>query len=76
MKRLLRKLDETGDSRVEFDLESGENLAAARAAFDEAVKKGSSVFNVTPGSSDLAQRARSFEELGQEAVIVPKITAG
>lgn len=76
MKRLLRVLDTTGDTRISYDLESGENLAAAKAAFDAAVKKGSSVFNVMPGSNETTQRVTSFGELSEEAVVVPKITAG
>lgn len=76
MKRLLRILDKTGDTRISYDLEQGDNLAAAKAAFDDAVKQGSSVFNVTPGSNETTQRVKSFGELSEEAVIVPKITAG
>lgn len=76
MKRLLRVLDTTGDTRISYDLESGENLADAKAAFDAAIKKGSSVFNVKPGSNETTQRTTNFDELQEEAIIVPKITAG
>lgn len=76
MKRLLRILDKTGDTRISYGLESEEDLAAARAAFDAAVAKGSSVFNVKPGSNETTQRVKSFDELSEEAIIVPKIAAG
>lgn len=76
MKRLLRILDKTGDTRISYDLESGEDLAAAKAAFDAAVAKGSSVFNVKPGSNETTKRCGSFDELSEEAVIVPKIVGG
>lgn len=78
MKRLLRVLDKTGDTRISYDLESGENLAEAKAAFAEALKKGSSVFAVKPGSNETTQRLKSFEDLStsEEAIVVPKIVSG
>lgn len=76
MKRLLRILDKTGDTRLEYDLTDEASLAPAKAAFDAAVAKGSSVFNVTPGSNETTQRVKSFDELSQEAIVVPKITGG
>lgn len=76
MKRLLRVLDGTGDTRIEYELENPESLADARRAFDEAVRKGSSVFNVKPGSDETTQRIEDFSKLSEEAIIVPKITGG
>lgn len=73
---LLRILDGTGDTRLSYDLESPESLAAARAAFDAAVAKGSSVFSVTPGSNETVKRLTKFEEISEEAIVVPKIVAG
>ena len=76
MKRLLRILDHTGDTRISYDLENPESLADARRAFDEAVKKGHSVFNVTPGSNDATKRVSDFSELSEESIAVPRITGG
>ena len=76
MKRLLRVLNSSGDSRVEYDLEDSTSLANAKRVFDEAVKKGSSVFNVKPGSNDAAKRVSTFDEVSQEAVVIPKIVGG
>ena len=74
--RLLRILDHTGDTRISYELDDPAKLADARAAFDAAVAKGHSVFNVTPGSNDLAKRVTNFNDLSEEAIAVPVITAG
>lgn len=76
MKRLLRILDKTGDTRIGYDLDDPSSLADARRAFDAAVKKGASVFNVSPGSNETTQRIDKFEQLSEEAIVVPKIVGG
>lgn len=77
MKRLLRVLDSSGDSRHSFDLESTDGLADARRVFDEQIKKGSSAFSTTPGSSEPSKRIEKLEDAsGTEVLIVPAITAG
>lgn len=76
MKRLLRVLDQSGDTRIEFDLESKEGLADAQAAWDKVVSKGGSAFSVTPGTSDAVQRLTSLDEASQETILISPITAG
>lgn len=76
MKRLLRVLDKTGDSRYEFELDNPDSLAAARAAFAEAVRKGGSAFEVKPGSNETTKRINSLDEASQEAIVIPKIVSG
>lgn len=76
MKRLLRVLDSTGDTRIPYDVEDPTSLASARAAFDAAVQKGASAFNVAPGTNDSTKRISSFDESSEETILVPKITGG
>lgn len=76
MKRLLRVLDRTGDSRHSYDLSDPESTAAARRVFEDVVAKGHSVFNVKPGSNETTQRVTDFEKLSEESIAVPRIIGG
>lgn len=76
MKRLLRVLDKTGDTRIEFDLESKEGLADAERVWNEVVSKGGSAFSVTPGTSDAVKRLNSLDEASQETILISPITGG
>lgn len=81
MKRIIRVLDSSGDSKVEFDdkLETVADHAAkdeAKALFERMTRAGAIAFNVTPGSSAPAEPVKSFAKIGEETVIVPKIVGG
>lgn len=74
MKKVLKVMDRTGDSCVEFDTTvDNEQLSAGRKLFDDIVAKGSAVFSVKDGEST---QVRNFDELGEQNVVVPRITGG
>lgn len=72
MRKVLRVMDSSGDTRVEFDETDAGAVAEAKALFERVKAKGDAVF-VT---SEADRRAGSFEELGAENLIVPKIIGG
>ncbi len=79
MKSLLRILDSTGDTRIPFDMESGEGLVDAQRAIADLQKRGGSLFRIQPGSDKSSQRITSLPEkleVGEEIIGVPPITAG
>jgi hypothetical protein len=74
MKKVLKVMDKTGDSSVEFDTDvQNEALSEGRKLFDSIMAKGSAVFRVNGKESE---QVRSFDELGEENVVVPRITGG
>ena len=76
MKKTLRVMDKTGDSSVAFDSEI-DNAAKseARRFFDDLMAKGAAVF--TFGRDGKGEGPiRSFDDLGEENVTVPKIAGG
>lgn len=76
--KTLRCLDGSGDTAISFD--ETEATATARAEAEALFKRmaegGASVFNVTPGTTDTTKRITAFDQVGEEAIIVPKVVGG
>jgi hypothetical protein len=74
MKKVLKVMDKTGDSCVEFDSEvDNQAKSDARKLFDSIMAKGSAVFSVKGNDSE---QVRNFDALGEQNVVVPRITGG
>ena len=79
MKTILRIMtSEHGDKAIEFDdtEATATTREEARALFERMKSAGAVTFNVTPEGRAPAQRVERFEELGEEAIIVPRIVGG
>lgn len=79
MKKVLKVMDSSGDSRVEF--ECGDAMKTkpemeAEALFDRLTKKGAAVFAVNRADGQPDKRVTNFNELEAENVIVPAIVGG
>lgn len=74
---VIRRLDFTGDTQINFDLENPETLTKARALWDSIIEKGGAAFRTQPGSDEGA-RVKAFNDIkpADEIVLVPKIVAG
>lgn len=76
MKKVLKVMDRSGDSSVAFDTEVKDaSLSDARKFFDGLMAKGSNVFTIGPdGKGD--GPIRSFDDLGEKNIVVPRIAGG
>jgi hypothetical protein len=76
MKKVLKVMDSSGDSSVAFDSDVQDAAQSeARVFFDKLMAKGAAVFAIgQDGKGD--QRARDFNELAAENVVVPRISGG
>lgn len=74
MKRL-KVMDGSGDSTVEFDETSPEQLARAQQVMDDCLARGGAVFKVDPKTNE-GEKITRAEQVDSEALVVPAITAG
>lgn len=72
MKRTIRRLDSTGDTAISFDLETGENLDAARALINSV--KGARL--VTGKSGGELRPITNLMEADEEVLLLPAIIGG
>lgn len=79
-KRVIRVLDNTGDSVVEFDSEAkaeDKAKAAAKALFERLTKeRGATAFDVSKGPNEPARVVKNFADVGEETILVPRIVGG
>ena len=76
MIKTLKVMDSSGDSAVTFDSEvSDHNQLTARKFFSELMAKGAAVFEIGRNGKG-ERRVKLFDELGQENVVVPRISGG
>lgn len=81
MKKVLKVMDSTGDSRVEFEIVPDAAMqskaeAEARALFEKFQNKRAKVFAVNRGEGLPDKVVNKFDELEAENVIVPAIVGG
>lgn len=79
MKKVMKIMDRTGDSRVEF--ECGEAIKSkaeteAQELFERLTAKGAAVFAVNRPNGQEDKRVKNFSELEEENIVVPRIVAG
>lgn len=74
MKRL-KVMDRSGDSVVEFEEADPMALAKAQVVMDECLARGGAVFKVDPKTNE-GEKITRAEQVENEALVVPAITAG
>lgn len=70
MKKCIRVMDKTGDTRHEFDVSDVKARAEAKALF-ERLKTTGAVIDAKGGG-----KVTDFDKLGEESVYVPAIVGG
>ena len=77
--KILRVMDSTGDTRIEFNeteaCASKANMEA-RALFERLTGKGAAVFAVNRGEGAPDKRVTNFNDLEGENIVVPLIVGG
>lgn len=73
--KVIKTMDASGDTRIEFTETDEKATAEARELFERLTSKGAAVFAVNrAGAPD--KRVRDFSELEAENVVVPRIVGG
>lgn len=78
--KMLRMLDKTGDTVIEFDETeaTSEQRAKAKAVFDAWMEKKLPAFSTNRPEGKADEKITSFDQIesGAETILVPAITAG
>lgn len=76
--KMLRVLDKSGDSVLEFTEADAEATAKAKAVFDDWMKKKLAAFSTKRPNGEPDQKITSFDQIeeGAETILVPAIVAG
>lgn len=76
--KMIRILDKTGDTAIEFDEANAEATAKAKATFDDWMKKKLPAFLTKRQNGKPDEKITSFDQIedGAETVLVPAIVAG
>lgn len=70
----IRVLDDSGDTRIEWNSHSREEVDAARNMFDSLIKKGYSAYSVKRGLKD--ELITRFDPALEMIVMTPRIVGG
>lgn len=76
MKKVIRYLDHTGDTRVEFDTEDKVATDEARKLFERLTKSGQPAFAVNRANGQEDKKLKSFDELENDTIVIPRIAGG
>lgn len=73
----IRRLDSTGDTKIEFDPFTTNDCKEALALWNSVVGKGGAAFRVSPGG-EADEKLVEFSQIGtaDEVVLVPAIVGG
>lgn len=76
--KVLRILDSSGDTCIEFDEAKPDALAKAKSVFDEWIGKKKSAFLTKRQGGKPDEKITTFDQIeeGSEVVLVPAIVAG
>ena len=76
--KMIRKLDKTGDTAIEFTEADAEATAKAKAVFDEWMEKKLPAFLTKRPNGQADEKITDFGKIeeGAEVVLVPGIIAG
>lgn len=69
-------MDSTGDTKVIWDTDSKDEVDAARAMFDQLIKKGYQAFSVKGKSGERDERIKKFDPALGMIIMVPQIVGG
>ena len=74
---IMHHVNETGDVKILWDAENEDEVAAARAAFDELTgKKGFAAFTVKGRRGDKGDKIDAFDPAAERIILVPQIVGG
>jgi dihydropteroate synthase len=73
---VLEILDPTGDTKVMWDRNNDDEVSIAKAAFDAAIAKGSSVFAVKGKTGEQGKRLKEFDPAIERMIVVPQMVGG
>jgi hypothetical protein len=70
--------DETGDTRIVWDPADADSIATAKAAFDEAIRKGMVAYAVDPatGEADTQGIVREFDATKTKLIMMRQLQGG
>jgi hypothetical protein len=71
----LMVLDRTGDTRLQWDQESQDQVAAARKRFDELKAKGYASFKVNKNGNQ-GEQIDKFDPTEERIVLLPQMVGG
>ena len=76
--KLIRVLDSTGDTAIEFDEANTEATAKAKAVFDDWMAKKRPAFLTKRADGKPDEKITSFDQIedGAETLLIPAIVAG
>jgi hypothetical protein len=72
---LLQFMSEEGDTRVIWDPDNPDEVAAAKAQFDTLVKKGYQAYRVRRGG-EKGERVREFDPTMERVILAPATVGG
>lgn len=75
-RNVMEILDPTGDTKVMWDRNNEDEVAIAKAAFDAAITKGSSVFAVKGKKGEQGKRLTEFDPAIERMIVVPQMVGG
>lgn len=68
--------DESGDTRIMWDPANRDEVRTAKAAFDEAKKRGMLAYAVTPGGEQSGEVIRDFDPARGKIIMVRQTAGG
>ena len=76
--KLIRVLDKSGDTAIEFDEANAEATAKAKAVFDDWMAKKRPAFLTKRADGKADEKITSFDQIedGAETLLIPAIVAG
>lgn len=74
--KTIRKLDSSGDTAVTFDPADTKATAEAKALFARLTKEGRVPFAVNRADGQTDKKLKSFDEVENETVFIPRIQGG
>ncbi|MBS1722700.1 MAG: hypothetical protein JSS66_06795 [Armatimonadetes bacterium] len=72
----MRVLDKTGDSAIQWDKNSPDEVAAAREAFNSLTAKGYTAYEASKSGEKTSKKLTEFDPDIQRLVMVPKVKGG
>ena len=75
-KHVLSIADATGDTRIMWNPNNKDEVSTARAAFDEAKKKGMVAYAVDPDSADKGEVIRKFDPEAGKIIMSRQLQGG
>lgn len=72
----LEIIDPTGDTKIMWDKSNEDEVSMAKAAFDQAVAKGMSIFRAEGKGGERGERVTKFDKKHERLIAVPQMAGG